>query len=113
MKSRQSLLLFCLSILILAGCSPATIQTPEITATDLPSLNFKVYDIPKAVSLSMAGDSNGNLYVIYGQNHNLFFARSADGGHTFSDPVLATGDSNVHVLPVEHPAITAGTNGIV
>ena len=113
MKPQQCLLLICLGIFLSSGCSPASTPTPEIAATDSPSLNFGVYDFPKAQSLSLTGDNSSTVYVIYGQDHSLFVARSNDGGQTFRAPVLATGDNDVHILPVEHPAISVGTNGIV
>ena len=111
MKSHQFLRLFCLGILMVSGCSPASTQAPEIAATDSPSLHFSVYDFPKAQSLSVTGDNDGTLYAIYGQDHSLFVAHSNDGGQTFSEPVLATGDNKVHVLPVERPALASGQNG--
>lgn len=121
MKIRQFQLMAYLCLFTVFGCTPSPTQTMEIAtttatylpATDAPSIDFKINDFPKAQSLAMAGNSSGSLYLVYGQDHSLFVARSTDGGQTFGKAVLASGDTPVHVLPIEHPGIAAGNNGRV
>src|SRR5215204_4891077 len=121
MKTGQFRLLIYLCILTTFGCAPSSTQATEITtttvtdlpATDAESVGFKVTDFPKAQSIAMASNVDGNLYLVYGQDHSLFVARSNDGGQTFGKAVLASGDTPIHVLPIEHPGIAAGNDGRV
>ena len=122
MKTPRFILLFSLCILIGYGCTPSPTQTTESiptegAATESPiattTVDFEVTDFPKAQSHWLTSGSDGNLYLIYGQYNSLFVARSTDGGQTFSEPVLATGDKPVHVLPIERPAIAIGQDGHV
>jgi hypothetical protein len=76
-------------------------------------VDFEVTEFPKAQSHWLTLGPDGDLYLIYGQSDSLFVARSTDGGQTYTEPVLATGDAPVHVLPIERPAISVGQNGRV
>ena len=69
-------------------------------------------DFPAATSMALvtAGDS---VYMVLGREHSLYVLRSTDGGKTFSEPVLATGDHEAHILRVERPAISANDKGQV
>ena len=69
-------------------------------------------DFPAATSMALvtAGDS---VYMVLGREHSLYVLRSTDGGKTFSEPVLATGDHEAHILRVERPAISANDQGQV
>lgn len=115
MKSQHSIPTMILCVLFLIGCSPAsTAETaptgmPPAAASSAPSLlQFETVEIPDALSLSIAGNANGDLYLAYGIDHSLYVSRSMDAGRTFSEAVLATGDSQAHVLPVERPALAVG-----
>jgi len=121
MKTPRFILLVGLCILIGYGCTPSSTQTTEsipteVAATELPiapTIDFETIDFPKAQSHWLTVGADGNLYLIYGRDHSLFVARSTDGGQTFSEPVLATGDASVHVLPIERPAISVDQAGRV
>jgi hypothetical protein len=104
----------------LFGCSPAL--TTGTTPTDIPNVisspaqltvRFETFDLPNAISVSIAGNANGDLYLIHGIDQSLYVSRSTDAGKTFSEPVLATADSQAHVLSVEQPAIAVGDNNRV
>ena len=71
-----------------------------------------IVDFPAATSMALttAGDS---FYMVLGREHSLYVSRSTDGGKTFSEPVSATGDREVHILRVERPAISANDKGQV
>lgn len=121
MKSRKSILMITLCVIFVVGCSPAS--TPQmsaptepldVTPTQAPSpIHFETFDLPNARSVSIAGNTNGDIYVTYGIDHSLYVSRSTDAGRTFSDPVLATGNSQAHVLSVEKPAIAVDNNNLV
>lgn len=99
------------------GCTTAPIVTPEsITteaATESPTLQFSLIELPDARSVSITTSADGSLYLIYGQGNNLYVSRSDDGGSTFGEPVLATGELPVHILPIERPAIAGDSDGRV
>ncbi len=97
MKSGKLQLMVCIYAVLLFSCS-------QQQATE-SSLQFDAYQLPEARSISIAGNSNGELYLAYGMEHSLYVSRSIDAGRTFSDTVLATGNSQAHILPVEKPAI--------
>jgi hypothetical protein len=121
---------FLLSVLlILSACAPAPAQgvsPTEVDSTDAPTagpataststqpaLSFESLDIPEARSLSMTVGPDGLLYLVHGRDRSLFVSRSTDGGRTFSEAVNASGDTPVHVLPIERPAIAVGAEGRV
>jgi hypothetical protein len=116
MKTGQFIFSVSLCILLGYGCSSSRTQAVESTSTEFSAtsaptsesttIEFEVIDFPKAQSHWLTAGAEGKLYLIYGQDHSLFVARSRDGGQTFSEPVLATGDRPVHVLPIERPAIS-------
>lgn len=112
MSSGKIKLMITFCTLFAVGCGPATpfmsapIEPPDSVSTQLPlPIQFETYEFPNARSVSMAGNANGDLYLAYGIDHSLYVSRSTDAGRTFSEPVLATGASQAHVLPVERPAI--------
>lgn len=119
MKTPRFIFLVGLCFLIGYGCSPLPTQTTESIPTEMTAtessrattVDFEVIDFPKAQSHWLTTGADGNLYLIYGQDHSLFVARSTDGGQTFGEPVLATGDAPVHVLPIERPAISVNQDG--
>jgi len=118
MKTGQFRLVICLYTCLIFGCASSPTQTTEIPTTNSPATNtqtfdFKVADFPKAQSLALASNLNGSLFLAYGQDHSLFVIRSTDGGQTFGEAVLASGDTPVQVLPIERPGIAAGNNGHV
>jgi hypothetical protein len=107
----------CILLGLLAGCAPTpkpAAATPGASRTEAPTatpLTAEIADlefgatIPHAQSQALAVGSDGTLYLLYGQDKSLFLVRSTDGGQTFSEPVLASGDVPAHVLPVEKPAL--------
>jgi hypothetical protein len=121
MKSRNFIMvMMTLCVIFVVGCSSelppagAPTELQDATLTQAPSPNqFESIDIPNARSVSIAGNSAGDLYVAYGIDHSLYVSRSTDAGLTFSAPVLATSDSQVHVLSVERPAIAVDNEGRV
>ncbi|HSL28460.1 MAG TPA: sialidase family protein [Anaerolineales bacterium] len=117
MRIIQFRMLITFSIVSITGCTSSPTSTPVSIATQAmtePSvLEFQVEDVPGARSLSLAVAPDEALYLIYGEGHSLFVSHSTDGGQTFGEPVLATGDVPVHVLPIERPAIAADANGRV
>jgi hypothetical protein len=115
MKIMQIKLLVALYILLMSACTTSPTQTIEIetmvpATAKSPSISLDIIDFPKAQSQSLASGSDGTLYVIFGQNNSLFVSRSMDAGKTFGEPVLATGELPVHVLPIERPAIAVHNN---
>jgi hypothetical protein len=115
MKIMQIKLLVALYILLMSACTTSPTQTIEIetmvpATAKSPSISLDIIDFPKAQSQSLASGSDGTLYVIFGQNNSLFVSRSMDAGKTFGEPVLATGELPVHVLPIERPAIAVRNN---
>ena len=117
MRIIQLRVMVVFSIVMIVGCTASPTPTPVHIATEAatePSvLEFQIEDLPEARSLSLASAPDGTLYVIHGEEHRLLVSRSTSGGETFNDPVLATGDLPVHVLPIERPAIAADSNGRV
>lgn len=117
-KTLQFRFLTAYSMVILLGCAPPVTTSPEnlssnTVAAEPPLVTFEVNDFPEARSHSLAAAPDGLLYFLYGSGHSLFVARSTDGGQSLSEPVLATGNIPVHVLPIERPAIAAGSGGRV
>lgn len=89
---------------------------PPAPAASAPALSppqFETVYIPDARSVSLAGNADSELYLAYGVDHSLFVAHSTDAGRTFSEAVLATGDSQAHVLPVERPALAVGKENLI
>jgi hypothetical protein len=123
MKTGQCIVSVSLCILLGYGCLSSRTQAVESTSTEFSAtsaptsepttIDFEVIDFPKAQSHWLTVGADGKLYLIYGQDHSLFVARSTDGGQTFSEPVLATSDGPVHVLPIERPAISVDQAGRV
>ena len=121
MKTSIFTLLVIMGILIGCACAPSPTQTieratPDAAAPVLPApadINFKVTDFPKAQSHWLTVGPDGSLYLIFGEHGSLFVTRSTDGGQTFREPVLATGDLPVHVLPIERPTIAVSQDGRV
>jgi hypothetical protein len=121
MKTQWHLLVIALFTLA-CGCSPtsgtATESPLEGSPTNSPTgaspiLDFGISEITDAQSFSLAGDPNGILYLLRGYQESLYLARSTNGGQTFGSAVLATGETPVHVLPIEHPALAVNGNGRV
>ena len=108
-----------LAVFIMAvACSPASVQPTEsvptrAAPTEPPAVEFELLNFPGARSQSLATGPDGSLYLIYGHEQSLFVSRSTDSGLNFGEPVLATGDVPVHVLPIEHPAIAVDSAGQV
>lgn len=93
-----------------AGLTDAPTVEPTLATTDTPPAPaFELVDIPKAQSLSMTIGPDGMLYLVHGRDRSLFVSRSADGGRNFSEAVNANGETPVHVLPIERPAVAVGT----
>ena len=104
-------------LVLVAGCAPmpkpavatpgaATTEAPTVTPLTAEIANLEIgATIPNAESQGLAVGSDGTVYLLYGQDKSLFLVRSTDGGQTFSEPVLASGDVPAHVLPVEKPAL--------
>src|SRR5687767_11572172 len=113
-----------LSLALLTSCtakaSPTLAGPVGLAETVTPSSQLAasakpydtVIDFPTATSMALTttGDS---IYLILGREHSLYVSRSTDGGETFSDPVSATGEHEVHILRVERPAISANDKGQV
>ena len=123
MKTHRFALSVVLCALLAYGCAGSSTQTREsqptasITTTSIPAeptaVDFEIIEFPKAQSHWLTTGSDGTFYLIYGQHESLFVARSTDGGRTFREPILATGNASVHVLPIERPAIAVGQDGLV
>lgn len=135
MRSRHRLLHAGLGVglAVLASCVAADPVTPTAVTTAQPQVSSPtgpagppstetppapldlsaVVDFPKAQSVSVVSGPDDVLYLVLGQGHSLFVSGSTDGGQSFSDPVLATGEHPVHVLNIERPAIAASRNGQV
>jgi hypothetical protein len=123
MNTQRFTLLVGSCILLGFGCTPSPTQTAESIptasiVTDSPTavpttVDFEVTEFPGGQSHWLTAGPDSNLYLIYGQSDSLFVARSTDGGQTYDEPVLATGDAPVHVPPIERPAISVGQNGRV
>jgi hypothetical protein len=112
-KTRQFLTV-CSMIVMTFGCSSVQSEEPlptESGINETTEVDYDTIDFPEARSLSLASSSDGSLHLIYGQEHSLFVSRSTDGGRTFDEAVLASGEIRVHVLPIEHPAIAVDGNG--
>lgn len=117
MQTVQFRVLAAFVVTMVAACTlsptPTTISVNTPAVTESAVLELEIKPLPNARSLSLATASDGTLYLIHGEEHSLFVSRSTDGGGTFGEPVLATGDVPVHVLPIERPAIAADGNGRV
>lgn len=112
MESIKSLLRISICAIFVFGCTSA--PPPKDAPVNPPAVNpaqtqstvqFKTFDLPNAKSVSLAGNASGTLYLVHGVDQSLYVSRSTDAGKTFSEPVLATADSQAHVLSVEKPAI--------
>lgn len=124
MKFLSYRFVFLISIVLLTSCTAKAMPTSvgpvgsveTIAISSPPTVLSKPYDtvmdFPAATSMALttAGDS---IYMILGREHSLYILRSIDGGKTFSEPVLATADHEVHILRVERPAISANDKGQV
>ena len=124
MKFSSLWFVILLSPVLLSGCTvqanPTSAGSAWSAETITPSSSLTVsakpfnaiLDFPAATSMALttAGDS---VYMILGREHSLYVSRSTDGGNTFSEPVSATGDHEVHILRVERPAIAANDKGQV
>ncbi|HET6824243.1 MAG TPA: sialidase family protein [Anaerolineales bacterium] len=109
-------LIVCSIVVVALSCSPASSTEPVPTeaATNVsPPIDFHILDFSEARSHSLAAGPDGSLYLIFGQDHSLFVSRSTDGGQSFGEVVLASGERLVHVLPIEHPAIAVDSEGQV
>jgi hypothetical protein len=129
MRLHPFLLSLILIIPLLSGCTPALTQgvgPQDVNPTDAPTAEpataststppapaFELVDIPKAQSLFMTVGPDGLLYLMHGRDHSLFVSSSTDGGRTFSEAVKASGETPVHVLSIERPAIAVGMEGWV
>lgn len=80
--------------------SPAPPATPALP-------EFGTVAFPGARSVAVAGTASESVVVAYGQDDGLFVTRSEDGGRTFGAAIPATGDTSVHVMPIERPALAA------
>lgn len=91
-----------LFILVFNGCVSSTPPTapPEIIVAT-------VSHFPNARSFSLTTSPNGKIYTALGRQDGIFIASSIDGGKTFSEPVNASRNAPVHVLPVERPALAS------
>lgn len=103
MKSIKPLLMACFCAALMFSCSQQ--QAPDLPSVIQTPLQFDAFHFPNIRSVSIAGNSNGELYLAYGNEHSLYVSRSSDAGRTFNDAVLATENTQAHVLPVEKPAI--------
>src|SRR5688572_7634652 len=124
MKFSSHRFVFLISLVLITSCTtkarPTSAGPAGLAETVTPSSQRAVLvkpydaiiDFPAATSMALttAGDS---VYMILGREHSLYVSRSTDGGETFSDPVSATGEHEVHILRVERPAISANDKGQV
>ncbi|HZJ22463.1 MAG TPA: sialidase family protein [Anaerolineales bacterium] len=124
MKFSSHWFVFLISLVLITSCTtkarPTSAGPAGLAETVTPSSQRAVLvkpydaiiDFPAATSMALttAGDS---VYMILGREHSLYVSRSTDGGETFSDPVSATGEHEVHILRVERPAISANDKGQV
>ncbi len=89
----------------------ATTQFVDDKATTQPLHQVSLVEFPNAGSIDFTFSGEGHVYVVYGQESDLYVTQSDDGGATFSEPVVATDVSNVFVYPLERPAIAVGADG--
>ena len=69
---------FCLSMLVFL-----------ITACGAPDKKEeKALVIGNGQMPDIAGDTNGNIYIVYGSGDSILYASSVDGGESYSDPVV-------------------------
>lgn len=81
--------------------------------TNPPSPHLETFKFPKAQSVSIVRGVGDTLYAILGQESSLLVSRSTDGGRTFGEAVLATGNRIVHILTLERPAMATNAHGTV
>lgn len=98
-----------LIILSINACAPATTTTPTERQPTVTSTIDEIItsDFPSALSFSLTATPGGKVYAALGGHTGILVVSSIDGGKRFSEPVNASGDAPVHVLPVERPALAS------
>ena len=62
---------------------------------------------------NLAGDNDGNFYIVYGSHDSILFASSHDKGESFSIPELVTVLPELSAASMRGPQIASTTSGIV
>lgn len=96
-------------ILSVNACVPATTTPPtEHPPTVAPQIDETIIsDFPSTLSFSIVATPGGKVYAALGGHTGILVVSSTDGGKKFSEPVNASGEAPVHVLPVERPALAS------
>ncbi|MCQ3938228.1 MAG: hypothetical protein DPW18_14445 [Chloroflexi bacterium] len=94
--------------LFLNACAPAAPPSTDPPPASPPQITeVATSDFPSAISFSLTATPGGKVYAALGGHEGILVASSTDGGRSFSEPVNASGDAPVHVLPVERPALAS------
>jgi hypothetical protein len=96
-------------ILSLNACAPATTTHPTERP---PTVALKIDEttinhFPSMMSFSLTTTPGGKVYAALGGHAGILVVSSTNGGKRFGEPVSASGDAPVHVLPVERPALAS------
>lgn len=97
MKICRLLVLFAASLLAVPARS-----APAVHISRLPE---------GSAAPSVAASHDGTVHLVYGREHNLFYARSQDAGRTFSTAVQLNTSSSAETAAERGPRMAIGRNG--